>query len=116
MASILSQGQVYFRMHEPFLLLCHYLSSLVCKSAFLHNGYIAAIENCCAPFAVKCTLFHTFVVRLLLDASFNMIFATRLISLLLGASLNTKLSLQKNFILEHYSYYMIKCLKCVTVD
>ena len=38
--------------------------------------YIATIENCCAPIAVKRTLFPTLVVPLVLDAVFNTIFAT----------------------------------------
>ena len=85
------------------------------KSAFLHDGYIVAIENCCAPTAVKRTLMPTHVASLPLDASLNTLFAMRLMSLLLGASFNTKLQLQ-NFILEHYSYYTIKCLKRDTMD
>ena len=52
------------------------LSLVSGKSAFLHDGYIATIENCCASIAVKCTLFPTHVVSLLLSASFNTIFAT----------------------------------------
>ena len=91
------------------------LSVVSVKSAFLHEGYIAAIENCGAPIAVKHTLFPMHVVSLLLGISFNTIFAMHVTSLLLGASFNTKLWLQ-NFILEHYSYYTIKCLKRVTVD
>ena len=67
------------------------LSLVSVKSAFLHDGYIAAIENCCAPTAVKRTLFPKRVVSLLLGASFNTIFATRFMSLLLGALFNTKL-------------------------
>ena len=66
--------------------------SLDCgKLAFLHDGYIAAIENYCAPTAVKRTLFPMRVASLLLGASFNMIFAMCLVSLLLGASFNKKL-------------------------
>ena len=45
------------------------------KSAFLHDGYIAAIENCCAPTAVMHTLFPKRVEALLLGASYNTIFA-----------------------------------------
>ena len=59
--------------------------------AFLHDSYIAAIENCCAPTAVKHTLFPTREASLLLGALFNMIFATCLTLLLLGALFNTKL-------------------------
>ena len=43
------------------------LSLVSGKSAFLHDGYIAAIENCCEPIAVKRTLFPTHVASLLLD-------------------------------------------------
>ena len=112
-ASILSQGSLFLST-QTFLVIVS--SSLVSgKLAFLHNGYIAAIENCYVPTAVKRTVFLTYIVSLLLGASFNTIFATCLMSLLLGVSFNTKLSLE-NFIFEHYSYYMIKCLKCVTVD
>ena len=50
------------------------LSLVSGKSAFLHDGYIATIENCCAPTAVKHTLFPTLVASLLLGASFNTIF------------------------------------------
>ena len=68
------------------------LSLVSGKSAFLHDGYIAAIENCCVPIADKCTLlFPRHVVSLQLDASFNMIFAMHVTSLLLGTSFNTKL-------------------------
>ena len=35
------------------------LSLVSGKSAFLHDGYIVAIENCCAPTAVKRTLMPT---------------------------------------------------------
>ena len=41
------------------------------KLAFLHDGNIAAIENCCAPIVVKCTLFATCIASLLLGTSFN---------------------------------------------
>ena len=61
------------------------------KLAFLHDGYIAAIENCCVPNAVKCTLFPTHVLSLLLGALFNVILAMCLTLLLLGTSFNTKL-------------------------
>ena len=69
------------------------LSLISGKSAFLHDGYIVAIENCCVPTAVKRTLIPTRVASLLLGASLNTLFATRLMSLLLGASFNTKLLL-----------------------
>ena len=58
------------------------------KSTLLHDGYIAAIENCCAPKIDKCTVFTTHVASLLLDTSFNTIF-----------TMHTKLYLQ-NFIIE----------------
>ena len=90
-ASILSQGKVYFRPHEPFLLSCHYLSSLVSRLFCMMASYILAIESCCAPTAVKRTLMPTRVASLLLGASLNTLFATRSTSLLLGASFNTKL-------------------------
>ena len=61
------------------------------ESAFLHDGYIAAVENCCASDGVKRTLFPMHVALLLLGALFNMIFATCITSLLLGVSFNTKL-------------------------
>ena len=67
------------------------LSLVFGKSAFLHDGYIAVIENCCAPTAVKRTLMPMRVASLLLGALFNTLFATHLTSLLLGASFNTKL-------------------------
>ena len=67
------------------------LSLVSGKSAFLHDGYIVAIENCYAPTAVKRTLMPKHVASLLLGASLNTLFATRLTSLLLGASFNTKL-------------------------
>ena len=66
------------------------LSLVSGKSAFLHDGYVAAIENCCAYTAVKHT-FPTHIALLLLGALFNTIFAMHLTSLLLGASFNTKL-------------------------
>ena len=67
------------------------LSLVSGKSAFLHDGYIGATENCCAPIAIKRTLFPMRVASLLLGASFNTIFAMRVMSLLLGAPFNTKL-------------------------
>ena len=67
------------------------LSLVSGKLAFLHDGYIATIENCCAPMVVKCILFATRGVSLLLGTSFNMIFAKCITSLLLGASFNMKL-------------------------
>ena len=42
------------------------LSLVSGKLAFLHDGYIVAIENCCAPTAVKRTLMPTRVASLLL--------------------------------------------------
>ena len=51
------------------------LSLVSGKLAFLHDGYIAAIENCCAPIAVKHTLFSMRVASLLLGDSFNTVFA-----------------------------------------
>ena len=54
------------------------LSLVSGKSAFQHDGYIAVIENCYAPIAVKRTLFPTCVASLLLGASFNTIFATNI--------------------------------------
>ena len=47
------------------------LSLISGKSALLHDGYIVAIENCCAPTAVKRTLMPTHVESLLLGASLN---------------------------------------------
>ena len=67
------------------------LSLVSGKLAFLHDGYIATIENCCAPMERKCILFTTYVASLLLGASFNMILVTHVLSLLLGALFNTKL-------------------------
>ena len=62
------------------------------KSAFLHDGYIGAIENCCAPMVhvVKHTLFAIHVASSPLGALFNMILATHIMSLLLGTSFNMK--------------------------
>ena len=77
------------------------LSLVSVKSAFLHDGYIAAIENYCMPMVVKHILFTKHVAILLLGTSFNPIFDMHIMSLLLGASFHIKL-LQK-FILEHYS-------------
>ena len=56
------------------------LSLVSGKSAFLHDGYIVAIENCCAATAVKRTLMPTRVASLQLGASFNTLFAMRLMS------------------------------------
>ena len=42
------------------------LSLVSGKLAFLHDGYIAAIENCCSPMVVKHTSFATPIVSLLL--------------------------------------------------
>ena len=69
------------------------LSLVSDKLAFLHDGYIAAIKNCCASTAVKCTLFPMCVASLQLGALFNTIFATGFTSLLLGASFNTQLAI-----------------------
>ena len=52
---------------------------------------LAIIENCCAPMVVKCTLLATHLASSLLGASFNTIFSTSVMSLLLGASLNMNL-------------------------
>ena len=51
------------------------LSVVSGKLAFLHDGYIAAIENCCLPMIGKHTLFATCIVSLLLGTLFKMIFA-----------------------------------------
>ena len=67
------------------------LSLVSGKLAFLHDDYIVAIEDCCAPTAVKRTLMLMHIASLLLGALLNTLFATRLTSLLLGASFNTKL-------------------------
>ena len=67
------------------------LSLVSGKSAFLHDGYIAAIENCCAPIAVKHILFSMCVVSLLLGDSFNTVFATYVTSLLLVTLFDAKL-------------------------
>ena len=74
---------------------CHNRSSNVCsflvivslslvsdKSAFLHDGYIVTIENCYAPMVVKCILFATHIVSVLLGTSFKMIFDTHVMSVL----------------------------------
>ena len=45
-------------------------------SAFLHDGYIVAIENFYVPTAVKRTLMPTRLASLLLGALFNTLFAT----------------------------------------
>ena len=55
-------------------------------SAFLHDGYLVAIENYCAPMVVQCTLFAMCIASLLLGTLFNTIFAKKVKSLLLGAS------------------------------
>ena len=78
------------------------LSLVSGKLDFLHNGYVAAMENYHAPMVVKCTLFTTCVASQLLGTLVNMIFAMRIMSLLLGTYFNMKLYL-KNFILKHYS-------------
>ena len=55
------------------------LSLVSGKSAYLHDGYIVATENCCAPTAVKRTLMPTRVASLLLGTSLNTLFATHVI-------------------------------------
>ena len=60
----------------PKLIVIESLSLVSGKSAFLHDGYIAAIENCCVPIAVKRVLFPMHVASLLLGVLFNTIFAT----------------------------------------
>ena len=57
----------------------------------MHDGYIAATENCSAHIVVKRTSFPMRIALLLLGVSFNMICAMHVASLLLGASFNTKL-------------------------
>ena len=47
------------------------LSVVSGKSSFLHDGYIAAIENCFGPIVVKQTLFARLIESLLLGALFN---------------------------------------------
>ena len=91
MASILFQGKVYFRPHEPFLLSCRNLLSLVSWLFCMMHGYLAANEKFCVPMVVKHTLFTMRVASLLLGASFNIIFATRIMLLLLDASFKMKL-------------------------
>ena len=66
------------------------LSLVSGKLAFLHDGYIAAIENCCVPMIVKCTLFAMCAASFILGPLFNMVFATRVI-FLLGALFIMKL-------------------------
>ena len=51
-------GQSLFPSARTFLVIVS-LSLVSGKSAFLHDGYIVAIENCCAPTAVKRTLMPT---------------------------------------------------------
>ena len=70
------------------LLSCYRVSG---KLAFLHDGYIVTIENCCVPIAVKRKLFSTRVASLVLGTSFNSVFATHVMLLLLGASFNMEL-------------------------
>ena len=67
------------------------LSLVYGKSGFLHDDYIATIENWFVPIAVKWTLFPRRIASLLLGASFNTIFAMCIMSLLLGALFNKKL-------------------------
>ena len=47
-------GKSLFHPHEPFLFVS--LSVVSGKLAFLHDDYIATIENCCAPMVVKCVM------------------------------------------------------------
>ena len=49
------------------------LSLVSGKSAFLRDGYVTAIKNCCAPTAVKRTLFPMRIASLLLGTLFNTI-------------------------------------------
>ena len=91
MASIIFQGKVYFCPHVPFLLSCHNLFSLVSWLFCMMHGYLAANEKCCVPVVVKCTLFTVRVASLLLDASFNITFATCIKLLLLDVSFKMKL-------------------------
>ena len=49
-------GQSLFPSAQTFLVMVS-LSLVSGMSAFLHDGYIAAIENCCVPMVVKCTLY-----------------------------------------------------------
>ena len=58
------------------------LSLISDKLAFLHDRYIAAIENCCASMVVKCTFFATHIASLPLGASFNTIFAISIMSVI----------------------------------
>ena len=67
------------------------LSLISGKLAFLHDAYIAAIENCYAPIAFKSAFFPTCVASLLLGALFTMIFALRVMLLLFGTLFNMKL-------------------------
>ena len=67
------------------------LSLVSGKLAFLYDGYIATIENCCAPKVTKGTLFAMYIALLPLGTSFNMILAMCVTSLLLGTLFNTKL-------------------------
>ena len=64
------------------------LSLISGKLAFLHDGYIAVLENYCMCMVVKYRLFAMCIASLLLGISFNMILAMRITS---GVSFNTKL-------------------------
>ena len=55
----------------------HYFLSLVSWLFCVMASYIATIENWCAPMVVKCTLFTTPVVSLLLGPLFNNIYYVR---------------------------------------
>ena len=81
--------QSLFLSAQTFLVIVS-LSLVSGKSAFLHDGYIATIENCCAPMVVKHILFIMSIASLLLGTLYNMIIATRVMSSLLGISFNTQ--------------------------
>ena len=84
--------QCFFRLHEPLLFLCRYLSSLISRLICVMTRYTATIENGIVPMVVKHTLFAMVVASFLFGTSFNTyIFATHVESLLLGASFSTKL-------------------------
>ena len=79
MASILSQEKVYFCQHEPFLLSCHYLLSLISRLfCMMTIHYTAIIEDCFALMVVKCTFFTMHIGSLLLDALFKVLYDFRL--------------------------------------
>ena len=58
------------------------LSLISGKSAFLHDGYLAAIKNCCVPMVVKRILYSVIAVERLVQ--YDMCYAGML--LLLGTS------------------------------